>query len=237
MCPKLQAIADLASVAFFYLLRVGEYTQPRMVTKDRKNKRATRTVQFHVGDVGFFKDGKVLRRSTKLSDLSLADSATLKITNQKNGRMGETIHHETVSNLPHGPVQALARRVHHILSNGGDTKNLLCAYITDDGIWHSITPTDMRSALRHTVLELNLQDQGIDVDLVGVHSLRAGGAMALKLHGYNDTTIMKQGRWTSLTFLMYIHTQIAHLGHNMSTKMSTPLPFLNIAHIEKSSNA
>jgi len=43
---------------------------------------------------------------------------------------------------------------------------------------------------------------------------------------------MKQGRWTSLTFLQYIHNQIAHLSANMSDKMSTSLQFTNIAAIE-----
>ena len=56
--------------------------------------------------------------------------------------------------------------------------------------------------------------------------------MALKLHGENDTTIKKMGRWTSLTFLEYIHNQIAHLSTDLSKKMSMPLPFLNIAAIE-----
>ena len=66
--------------------------------------------------------------------------------------------------------------------------------------------------VRKTVTNLQLHNQGIDPDLVGAHSLWAGGAMALKLHGYDDTTIMKMGRWTSLTFLQYIHNQIAHLA-------------------------
>jgi hypothetical protein len=68
--------------------------------------------------------------------------------------------------------------------------------------------------------------------LVGAHSLQAGGAMALKLHGFSDTTIMKMGRWTSLTFLQYIHMQIAHLAKDISEKMSMPLPFLNIAAVD-----
>ena len=83
--------------------------------------------------------------------------------------------------------------------------------------------------VRQTARLLNLQDQAIDPDLIGAHSLRAGGAMALKLHGYDDTTIMKMGRWTSLTFLQYIHNQIAHLSKDISSKMSNPLPFVNIA--------
>ena len=59
---------------------------------------------------------------------------------------------------------------------------------------------------------LKLHQQGIYPELVGSHSLRAGGATALKLHGYDDTTIKKSGRWTSLTFLQYIHNQISHLS-------------------------
>ena len=57
--------------------------------------------------------------------------------------------------------------------------------------------------------------------------------MALKLHGYDDTTIMKMGRWSGLTFLQYIHNQIAHLAKDISKKMSIPLPFVNISAIEK----
>ena len=62
-------------------------------------------------------------------------------------------------------------------------------------------------------LKLNLQ--AIDSDLVGAHTLRAEGAMALKLHVYNDTTIIKMGRWTSLTFLQYIHNKISHLSKDI----------------------
>ena len=229
---RLQTISDLASIAFYYLLRVGEYTRPRTTRKNGRMVRATRTVQFTIGNIGFFKDGKILSRHSPLSTLLTATGATLKITNQKNGRMGETVHHETVD-VAHGPIQALARRVHHVLTNGGDETTTLCDYLSDDGIWCSITPADMRHQLRATVVKMQLHHQGIEPDLIGVHSLRAGGAMAMKLHGLDDTTIMKQGRWSSLTFLMYIHAQIAHLGKDISTKMSTPLPFINIASIEK----
>ena len=75
---------------------------------------------------------------------------------------------------------------------------------------------------------------GINPDLVGVHSYRAVGDMAIKLNGEeSDTTIMKVGRWTSMTFLQYIHNQIAHLHKNLSKQMSTKLPFQNISAIEK----
>ena len=69
-------------------------------------------------------------------------------------------------------------------------------------------------------------------DIVDLHSLRAGGAMALKLHGKSNTTIMNMGRWSSLMFLMYIHNQIGHLSKDLSAKMNHPVHFLNIAVIE-----
>ena len=96
-------------------------------------------------------------------------------------------------------------------------------------------PTATKSsvqAVRQAAITLNLHEQAIDPDLVGAHSIRAGGAMALKLAGCDDTIIMKTGRWTSLTFLMYIHTQIASIQSGISQKMSMPVPFLNIAAVE-----
>ena len=90
----------------------------------------------------------------------------------------------------------------------------------------------MIAAIRTAVRDLKLQTHGIDPDLVGVHSLRAGGAMAMKLTNHSDTTIMKMGRWSGLTFLQYIHEQIAHLSKDISRDMDQTLPFLNIASIE-----
>ena len=227
---KLRHTGSLVIIAFYYLLRVGEYTKPRTVQRNGKAIRATRTKQFSVGNVGFFKAGKIVPRTSSLKELLSCDSATLKITNQKNGRMGDTVHQKTTG-LDNCPIKALANIVHHILSHGGTNERLLCEYCIDDS-WYSLVSGDIVLCVRSTAKVLRLDKQGIDPDLIGAHSLRAGGAMALRLHGYEDTVIMKMGRWTSLTFLQYIHTQIAHLAEDISKKMSIPLPFLNIASIE-----
>ena len=47
--------------------------------------------------------------------------------------MGQTISHEKIINHAHGPVKATARRIHHILSNGGDESTIISAYMTADG--------------------------------------------------------------------------------------------------------
>ena len=144
--------------------------------------------------------------------------------------MGDVIHHEAV-NSDACPIKALARQVHHVLSNGGTTDTLLCTYF-DGSNEHTIQNKDIVSAVWSATKALKLHEHAIDPELVGSHSLRAGGAMALKLHGLDDTTIQKYGRWRSATFLMYIHTQIGHLASGVSTLMSRELPFMNIAAIE-----
>ena len=95
-----------------------------------------------------------------------------------------------------------------------------------------MTSQDLIDFIRLAASSLKLDESGIDSDLLGVHSLRAGGAMALKLHGFSDTIIKKFGRWSSLTFLEYIHNQIAHLSFGVAARMSVPLPFVNIAVVE-----
>jgi hypothetical protein len=79
---------------------------------------------------------------------------------------------------------------------------------------------------------MKITNQKNDPDMVESHLLWAGGAMALKLHRYNNATIMKMGRWLGLAFLQYIDNQIAHLAKDISKKMSIPLPFVNISAIE-----
>ena len=231
--PQTQAVGDLALVAFFYLLRVGEYTKPKVRLINGKTKSATRTQQFKLNNIGFFKNNKILPRNSPLKLLLQAESCTLKISNQKNGRMGQTIH-QFATNTKTCPVQAIARRVYHILSNNGTTDNYLCdVWDKLSQKWKQITPTQMMTGIRSAAKSLNLHKCGLDIDLLGVHSLRAGGAMALKLQGEPDTTIMKLGRWTSLTFLQYIHNQIAHLSKDISRKMSKKFHFQNIAAIER----
>ena len=154
----------------------------------------------------------------------------MKFSKQKNGQMGQTITQHS-SGTPECPVSTLAHVVYDIRSNGGNKDTLLCS------VWKGKLLVDIEShhiiiMVRDTAKQLKLHQQAIDHDLVGAHSLRAGGAMALKLHGYDDTTIMKMGRWTFLTFFQYIHNQIAHLWKDIAKKINIPLPFVNLAAIQ-----
>ena len=229
----MQATGDLIIIAFYYLLRCSEYTTPRYGQWRNGNlKRSTHKKRFAVGDVGFWKVGCQLTLNSPLHLLLQAESATLKTTNHNNVCMLQTKNHEYfASDLC--PYKALARRIHHILTNGDSTELYICKYrekIKD--FFATVTLTDIITAILLSVSALKLRHAGIDPDLVYVHSLRSGRGMYLKLHGTSNTTIINMGRWYSLTFLMCIDNQIGHISTILAQTMSRPIPFLNNPAIE-----
>jgi hypothetical protein len=101
-----KAIGDLSIIAFYYLLRIGEYT----IKNNRNNTK--QTVQFRLKDVTFFKRDRsgALRQLSRQADSSLilsADSATLRLENQKNGWKGVCVHQESNGEPIACPVCAL----------------------------------------------------------------------------------------------------------------------------------
>jgi hypothetical protein len=52
--------------------------------------------------------------------------------------------------------------------------------------------------------------------------------MALKLAGESSDTIMRVGRWTSLTYMTYIHAQIGALAKGLAWRMSKQHTFHNV---------
>jgi hypothetical protein len=88
-----KAVGDWMLIAFYYLLRVGEYT-----IKGSRNE-TKQTTQFRMRDVTFFRKDKLgrLRQLSRLAPpwaILSADGTTLKLDNQKNGWKGVCIHHE-----------------------------------------------------------------------------------------------------------------------------------------------
>ena len=96
--------------------------------------------------------------------------------------------------------------------------NTLLCLVWNGTKWANVEARNVIKILYDTFKDLKLHLQAIYHDIVVAHLLRAGGAMYLKLNGYDDTTIMKMGQWTSLTFLQYINNQISHLSKAISEK-------------------
>jgi hypothetical protein len=203
-------------MAFYFLLRVGEYTMPSPGT-------ITRTVQFRMKDVRLWRNGFLLDNYAPRAKLMTADAVTLYLENQKNGQKGATIHHTLVAGW-FCPVKALSRRVSDLASQGfGPDTPLSCV---SPGI--HIVSKDVVTTFQEAARLTGLTDRGYDIKCIGAHLLRASGAMALKLDGVDADTILKVGRWTSSTFLVYIHSQIAALNAGLAQRMARPVYFQNV---------
>ena len=128
------------------------------------------------------------------------------------------------------PVAALARRVHHIRTHTTDDNALLGSYYPRPlhGRRH-ITYDDINKHLKHTAKAMNLQQYNIPPERISSHSLRAGGALALYLNGTPAMSIRLMGRWSSDTFLRYIHPQFSHFSQGFAQRMSKAIQLHNVS--------
>ena len=228
-----RATGDLILIAYYYLLRVGEYT-----TKARRKQR-TRTRQFRMKDVTFYKRGrhgvmKALPPNAPEKSIMTADAATLRISNQKNGHKGQCVHTwANVSNPDDCPIRALGRRVLHIRKHSRKGGALLCSFWDELGHGH-VTGEMVAYAVKHAAAALDYPSRGIPLSRINTHSLRAGGACALSLAGYKAHQIMKMGRWApkSTAFMEYIQQQLSTFSVGMATKMSKIDIFTNMEGAE-----
>ncbi len=217
--PHHKAVADMVVITFFYLIRVGEYTIP---ARARGTKR---TVPLRKCDVQLWHRGVLLDHNAGLNVLLQADSATISIAHTKNGTKGAVIHHDAIGGEI-CPVAALARRVANLHSMFPTTP---LSTVCHPGAWNlNILGRNITIAVHWGATFDCLLAKGYTLDRVSSHSLRAGGAMAMKLSGATDSTIMCIGRWTLLTYLTYIHTQIRGLLAGVAWKMSWCFTFQNV---------
>ena len=219
---KQRAVGDMALIAFYFLLRVGEYTSTT-------NKAKKLTQAFRIQDVTLWDNNTILDHSLPLDALLIrCTAATLRISNQKNGKRNQAIHHEATP-CDTCPAKALIRRIKHITTHTSNPNTIISTYF-DSAIRPGklMRATDINSALKAAVLRLDMKKHGFQVAQISSHSLRAGGAMALHLNNIPTHTIRKMGRWSSDTFLDYIHEQIAVFSAGLSTAMGRNIFFHNI---------
>ena len=176
-------------------------------------------------DVRLWCKGQLLDLELGLPTLVSADSATIAIANTKNGTKGAFVHHDAFGG-DICPVAALARRIAKLRGMRASTP-LSTVYHPPTGTTR-ISDRDVTIAVRWGATYDCLMAKCYTVDRVSLHSLRAGGAMAMKLSGAADSTIMQIGQWMSLTYLTYIHSQIGALSAGVAWRMSQQLTFQNV---------
>jgi hypothetical protein len=217
-----QAVGDLSLIAFYYLLRIGKSTVK--CQWDRMKHARKQTIQFKLEDVIFFKTDKsgILQcfpRNAPYSLIMTAESATLKLDNQKNGWKGVRVHQEANGEAFICPVKALACRVIHICENGGDHKALLSAFYLD-GVCYEVTGDNVSKGLKMVAMLLHYPStRGIPIERIDTHSLCSGGANALALSGYSDMQIQKVGRWKGAMFKEFIREELACYSAGMLSRM------------------
>jgi hypothetical protein len=214
---RLQMIGDLVVLAFFLLLRVGEYTpsnDPRLTIPLRKK------------DVRLWRGLQLIPHDAPLAELLTADAVTLCLENQKNGNKNSVLHHTSSGDSLFNPVTSAARLVDALRRSGADAP--LGSFVDEQGRTQSVSAADIRAAIRLGAVGDNLESYGYDLRRIGSHSLRSGGAMRLKLAGYDDDVIKKLGRWSGNTYLHYIQTQIGNLTAGIATNMARVLRFHNV---------
>ena len=227
----------LIIVAFYYLLRVGEYTS-RLRNGQHETKK---TINFRVCDVTFFKydeNGtlRLLPSDAKPEERLEADGATLRLMDQKNGWKNVCIHQQSNGKPLKNPVVALAMIVNDIMSFTNNRTEWLSAF-QDGGRTQHVIAKDISSALKFAATKLDYPNERIiPIDRIDTHSIRAGGANALSLMGYKEHQIQKMGRWRGKTFKEYISDCLSNFTDGMSKAMSTPLKFVNIAAAGQSVN-
>ena len=202
-----QAIADMIALAFFFLLRPGEYTG--MQTNNRPFY--LEDAQLWIGSQHF------LSTTIPLHDLQCVTFATLTFTTQKNSVRGEVIGLSRSGDPTFCPVLALTRRILHLRSHHAPPDTPLVTYY-ENGRKHTITPADITSALRASTVILGPSLGFLPTD-ISARSLRAAGAMAL-LCAHVDTDVIRLiGRWRSDEMLHYLHVQAEPIMRNFARRM------------------
>lgn len=203
------AVADMIAIAFFFLLRPGEYTGTR-----------SESAPFRFADVQLF-HGPVRLNLHTASDAALlaATFSSLTFTNQKNGVRGEVLGLAHSGNPQFSPTLCLARRIIHLRNhNATPMTPLASVWNTRTNSFQPISATDITSALRLSCTLLGPQF-GFSPSDISARSLRASGAMAL-LCAHVDTDVIRLlGRWRSDEMLRYLHVQAEPVMRDFSSRM------------------
>ncbi len=102
-----QSVGGLTLIAFYYLLHALEYT----VKGTRSESKQMVQFKLELEDITFFhrnKQGQLLPCDTPFEHLLMADDATLKLDNQKNGWKDICVYQQHNGNPLRCPVCALA---------------------------------------------------------------------------------------------------------------------------------
>ena len=212
--------ARLIVLAFFFMLRVGEYTPPT------NTKRKKRTIELRKKDIRLFRDGIPLDSDATWDTLLTANGVAICLENQKNGHKNQTLYHDASTDALLCPVAAARHLIYQIRHQSENTP--LGTYARH-GRAARVRAYTILERVREGAIADGLESRGYTLSRIGSHSLRSGGAVRLKLAGADEGLIKKLGRWSGPTYKKYIQTLFTHLTKGLAEKMAAPLRYSNIS--------
>jgi hypothetical protein len=222
-----QTIANLDTGAIFFAMRSCEYNK---VPKQEQR----RTKLLCIRNFRFFKSNKEISISSKL--IREADCVSITFESQKNDEKNETVTQQRSNDDILCPVKSWASTIQRIRSYPSSTRNTPINIIQINNKTYNISSKDNINFIRKTVKTMDKSILGFSADEVGTHSLRSGGAMAMKLSGAEDSTIRLIGRWKSDSFLKYIRRQVLQFSSNISCRMLENEHFTHIPSFNPNSS-
>ena len=209
---RLPPTGDCLLLAYFFLLRPGEYCGiPRTEADDL----------FRVQDVGAWIGHRRLDPlHCPAADLLATTFVTLTFTCQKNGVRGETLGHGRSGHPTLCPVSALTRRLLHLRSAGATPQTPLNAFRPHaHAPWQFVLPADITFLLRRAVTLLPPSLTDFSARDISARSTRAGGAMAMLCGGIDSDRIRLIGRWRSDEMYRYLHVQAQPIMSGVAATM------------------
>jgi len=155
----------------------------------------------------------------------------LTMDNQKNGNRGQNLsHHALIGDNHCCPVKAVVARAIDMVRDGATPETLICSFKEAPSLpWQQVRSQDIVNVVKDALPAVGLNNSRFKRSDVGSHSLRARGAMALYLNSHTTLEIQRAGRWTSATFLEYIHSQLSATMRGLAQSMSLAVPSINMA--------
>jgi hypothetical protein len=196
-------------LAFFFLLRPGEYTG----TPSETTPFTLQDIQCWVGQQRY------LATTIPLDELPRLTFVTLTFTTQKNGVRGEVIGLGRSGNPALCPVMTLARRIAHLRTHHAPPTQPLASYYKPlSPAIHLIKLSDITAALRFSTAIIGPSVGFLPAD-ISARSLRAAGAMALLCAQVDSDVIRLLGRWRSDEMLRYLHVQAEPVMRDFARRM------------------
>ena len=216
--PKALAIVNMMWIAFYFLMRPGEFCD----SGTSSHPFLFRDVTLKAGNLKLD-----LRRSTE-AQLRSATFVTLTFSDQKSAVRGERVGHGRSGTTKACPVESVVDRVIYLRRIGAPDTAPLCSFsFAPGGPLLQLKSKDFTDTLRVEAAFCSEQ-YGINPKDVSVGCFRTTGAMALFCANVDSSRIRLLGRWNSWTMLRYLHLQSDTAMNSLARRMMNGGSFLSI---------